>query len=423
MERLGQWFVIWRPQNSTGRRRIVEACPWIVENKMISKNCDNSSPLCQGALLRALSLLPFSCTSNRRLEVKVSSRLTCVTHISGPANVVCLLDSGISSHRYHVLTNVNAPLHNTPMRVCSFFNTCSKKRPNHSRDAIRGFSSDLSSENKDRVVINSSKECFVSVLRGNADMSPSTVQNLKKVPSKPSKNGIEDFSDVVNSLRQLKPEKDGIYTHITTKFLANPEFLKLAYAHIKNKDGNLTPGGDNSKATLDGISQKWFQDTALRLKNNTYEFSPSRRLNIHKKSSLKLRPLTMGNPRDKIIQKAVQLVLEEIYENKEKIFSAASHGFRSNRSCHTALQQIKEKWTAIPWFISFDIKEAFGTINRDILISRLKVKIKDQRLFQILLKMLQAEIISLTGISKEYQGVPQGNILSPILSNIYFQWI
>ena len=386
---------------------------------MISKNRNDSSPLCQGALFGALSLLPFPCSSNRKLEVKVSNRLTCVTTISGPANVVCHIDSGILSHRYYVFISINAPLHSTPMRVCSFFNTCWKKRSNCFKDAIRGFSSDFSSSgDKNRVVVSvSSKECFLPVPSRKADMSLSTVQNI---PSGPSNNHVEGSTDVVDSLRQLKPEKDGIYTHITTRFLANPEFLKLAYARIKNKEGNLTSGGNNSNVTLDGISQKWFKDTALRLKNGTYEFSPSRRINIPKKGSLKLRPLTMGNPRDKIIQKAIQLVLEEIYENKEKIFSDASHGFRPNRSCHTALQLIKNKWTAIPWFISIDIKDAFGTINRDILISRLKVKIRDQRLFEILLKMLQADIISLNGILKESHGVPQGNILSPILANIYF---
>ena len=419
-ERLGQWVSIWSSKNSIGRRKIVEACPWIIENKIMSKNRNDSSPLCQGVFLEVLSLLPFSYLSNRMLEVKISNRLTCVTTIRGPAYVVCHIDSGIfSRRRYYVFMNISTPLHSTPVRVSSFFNRCSKKKPNYFQDRIRGFSSDLSSyKDKDRSVVStSSKECFlpVPVPSRKANTSLQTVQNI---PENPSNNHVEGTTNVVDSLKQLKPEKDGIYTHITTRFLANPEFLKLAYARIKNKKGNLTSGGNN--ITLDGISQKWFEDTALRLKNGTYEFSPGRRINIPKKGSLKLRPLTMGNPRDKIIQKAIQLILEEIYENKEKTFSDASHGFRPNRSCHTALHKIKEKWPGIPWFISIDIKDAFGSINRNILISRLKLKIIDQRLFEILLKMFKANIISFTGISNESYGVPQGNILSPILANIYF---
>ena len=352
------------------------------------------------------------------LSVKISNRLTCVITIRKPANAVCSIDSGIfSCRRYYVFININAPLHSTPVKVCRFFNTCLKKRPNCFKDSIRGFCSDLSSpKDKDRSEVSvPSKECFSQGPSRKADMSLSTVQNI---PPKPSNNHVEGTTNVVDSLRQLKPEKDGIYTHITTRFLANPEFLKLAYTRIKNKEGNLTSGGNN--VTLDSISQKWFEDTALRLKNGTYEFSSSRRINIPKKGSLKLRPLTIGNPRDKIIQKAIQFILEEIYENKEKTFLDTSHGFRPNRSCHTALQQVKDKWTAIPWFINIDIKDAFGTINRNILISRLKLKIRDQRLFEILFKMLQANILSVTGILNKSYGVPQGNVLFPILANIYF---
>ena len=383
----------------------------------MSKNRNNSNLLCQGALFEALSLLPFSYISNLKLEVKISNRLTCIITISGPANVVCPIDSGIfSRRRYYNFININTPLHSTPMVVSSFFNRCSKKRPNCYKDSIRGFSSDLSSsENKDRSVISLfSKECFSQIPSRKANMSLPTVQNIQKS----SNNYVEGSVNVVDPLRQLKPEKDGIYTNITKRFLTNPEFLKLAYALIKNKKSNLTSGSNNF--TLDGLSSKWFEDTALRIKKGTYEFTPSRRINIPKKGILKLRPLTMGNLRDKTIQKAIQLVLEEIYENKEKTFLNTSHGFRPNRSCHTALEQIKKKWTAIPWFIKIDIKDAFGTINRNILISRLKLKIRDQRLFEMLFKMLQANIISFTGILNESYGVPQGNILSPILANIYF---
>jgi hypothetical protein len=92
------------------------------------------------------------------------------------------------------------------------------------------------------VVSVSSKECFLPVPSRKADMSLS----VQSISSKLSNNHVESSTDAVDSLRQLKPEKDGIYTHITTRFLANPEFLKLAYAHIKNKEGNMTSRGTNS---------------------------------------------------------------------------------------------------------------------------------------------------------------------------------
>lgn len=202
--------------------------------------------------------------------------------------------------------------------------------------------------------------------------------------------------------------------------LTNPEFLMLAYNLIKNKEDNLTFGGDDDQTTLYSLSKNWFQKIASDIKRGTHEFKASRRINIPKKRSNETKPLKMRNFRDKIIQKAIQLILEEIYENKEKIFSRLSHGFRPNKSCHTVLKQIKDEWIAIPWFIKIDIKDTFGVINRNVLISRLKLKIKDQRLFEIILKMFKANIISPLGILKENLGVSQGNTLSPILANIYF---
>jgi hypothetical protein len=106
--------------------------------------------------------------------------------------------------------------------VSSFFNRCSKKKPNCFKDGIRGFSSDFSSyKDKDRSVVSISfKECLSKVPSRKADMSLPTVQNIR---TKLSNNHVEGSTNVVDSLRQLKPEKDGIYTHITNRFLANPE--------------------------------------------------------------------------------------------------------------------------------------------------------------------------------------------------------
>ena len=134
------------------------------------------------------------------LEVKISNRLTCITTISGPANVVCLIDSGIfSRRRYYVFINTNTPLHSTPMVVSSFSNRCSKKKTNCFKDSIRGFSSDLSSpESKDCSVVSvSSKECFSQIPSRKADMFLPTVQNILKS----SNNYFEGVMNVVDFLR------------------------------------------------------------------------------------------------------------------------------------------------------------------------------------------------------------------------------
>ena len=396
---------------------IVEACYWIVKFKKIRKKRNNSSLRGQGVFLRALCFLPELLASNccRAANAFVIELYT--PNENASADTVCSLDSVFLKNSCYC--KYNPPLHITPLVV----NFCSKKKPNLHKDAVRPYSmSSSSSEVKDLVVL-TSNERFLPVPYRKANMSQLNVKSTEKGQFERSGNKINTNSvDIVDALKQLYPEKDGIYTHITKNFLANPDFLMLAYNLLKNKEGNLTPGDTSEETTLDGLSKDWFKNIALDIKNGTYEFKTSHRIYVPKKGdNNKLRPLTINNPRDKIIQKAIHLILEEIYENKEKSFSRFSHGFRPNKSCHTALKQIKDEWTAIPWFLKIDIKNAFSGINRNILISQLKLKIKDQHLFQIILKMFKAKIIAPSGILKEKLGVPQGNILSPILANIYFQ--
>ena len=100
----------------------------------------------------------------------------------------------------------------------------------------------------------------------------------------------------------------------------------------------MTPGADEE--TLDGISRDWFRKASLALRSGNYTFGRSRRVEIAKPKG-GTRPLTISNPRDKIVQKACEIVLNHIFELKIKKFSDSSHGFRPNRGCHTALKQIK----------------------------------------------------------------------------------
>jgi len=222
--------------------------------------------------------------------------------------------------------------------------------------------------------------------------------------------------DITRKLAQLEPVK-GKFRDLTKLFLMQPVFLELAYTSIKNKKGNTTPGA--SPETLGGISKLWFIYAAERLKLGTYKFSPTRRLDIPKRSG-ETRQLSVGGPRDKIIQEAVRLLLEYIYEHKLRMFHDASHGFRPGRSCHTALKSIKYGWIGIPWYIEFDINQAFDSVNRNKLLSLLGDQIQDSRLFGLLRKMFNAGVVMpLSIVTHTEEGNPQGNPLSPLLCNIY----
>lgn len=120
--------------------------------------------------------------------------------------------------------------------------------------------------------------------------------------------------------------------------MLSPDLYLAAYQKLRSNPGNMTPG--INPTTLDGISGEVLQDIINQLRTGSFQFDPGRRVEIPK-SNGKSRPLTVGNPRDKIVQEVMRMVLEAIYE---PIFKDYSHGFRPNRSCHSALRQIFSKF-------------------------------------------------------------------------------
>jgi len=228
---------------------------------------------------------------------------------------------------------------------------------------------------------------------------------------------IDSSMDINRRLTTFKINKCGKYINITKELLCDPDFLRLAYSKIKSNNGVNTKATDNE--TLDAISSEWFDKAANLIKNAQYKFKPARMKDIPKASSNEKRIITITNSRDKIIQKAIALVLEMIYE-RDEVFLEVSHGFRPNKGCHTALKQIKYGWSAIPWYIEADVSKAFDDINRNILINLLKKKISDKRFIDLILQMYKVDILNLKGFwLKKKNGIMQGNILSPILCNIY----
>lgn len=142
-------------------------------------------------------------------------------------------------------------------------------------------------------------------------------------------------TDSMSSLIRLDSNKfTGLY-----KCVASIDTLVTAYDNIKSKPGNMTPGPD--QMTLDGVSMEFFRELEKSLLNGSFQFKP-RRVHIPKANG-KLRPLAIASPRDKIVQEAMRMILELVFE---PIFSNLSHGFRPGRSCHTALKAIS-KWSGI----------------------------------------------------------------------------
>ena len=122
-----------------------------------------------------------------------------------------------------------------------------------------------------------------------------------------------------------------------------------------------------------------------------------------------MRPLGIPNAWDKQVQEVWREILEAIYE---PVFSDKSHGFRPGKSCHTALDEIKHKWTGMKWFIEFDIEGFFDNIDHQILMGMLEKKIDDVKFLNVIRKMLRAGYMEDWKFHRSWSGTPQGGILT-----------
>jgi group II intron reverse transcriptase/maturase len=195
--------------------------------------------------------------------------------------------------------------------------------------------------------------------------------------------------------------------------MSNYRLYEIAYHKLKSNPGNMTPGMDQT--TLDGTSRETFVEIIASMKNESFQFKPGRRVNVPKPKG-GTRPLTIAPPRDKIVQEVMRMILEVIYE---PTFSENSHGFRPNRSCHTALRQVKTQFGAASFYIEGDISQCFPSIDHSLLIDILKRRISDERFLHLINKALKAGYFEFHRYNHSIVGTPQGSIISPILSNIY----
>lgn len=209
-----------------------------------------------------------------------------------------------------------------------------------------------------------------------------------------------------------KKNHDEVFTRLY-RYLLRPDIYYVAYQHLYSNKVAGTKGVTDD--TADGFSEIYIENIIEALKNEMYQPKPVRRTYI-KKSNGKMRPLGLPVFTDKLIQEAIRMILEAIYE---PIFSDYSHGFRPARSCHTALAQIKKEFTGARWFIEGDIKGCFDNINHAVLVEIINQKIKDARFLKLIRSFLKAGYMEDWKYHKTYSGCPQGGIISPILANIY----
>lgn len=219
--------------------------------------------------------------------------------------------------------------------------------------------------------------------------------------------------------------KDNRYGNLI-QIIGSFSTIKLAYLMIKNNPGISAKGIDST--TLDSLNFKILQKISQDVLSGKTKFSPVRRVYIPKSGKSVLQPFDISNSREKIVQKAMEMVLTAIFE---EVFLDCSHGLRPGRSCHTALKHLQLKIgnaSTYSWVIKGYIKGCFDNIQHDIIIKRLKRKVDCVSTLTLVKRILNAGYVLDEDIkkidkknAKVYQtnkGIPQGIVLSPLFNNI-----
>ena len=206
--------------------------------------------------------------------------------------------------------------------------------------------------------------------------------------------------------------KKGLPVERVYKLLFNRELYLRAYGKIYRNTGAMTHGVTDE--TPDGMSLAKIDAIIEALRNERYQWLPARRVYIPKKNGKK-RPLGMPVWSDKLLQEVIRLILEAYFE---PCFSDHSHGFRPERGCHTALREICHNWHGTTWFIEGDISQCFDKLSHELLIQELSEHFHDGRFIRLMRELLDAGYMEDWTYNQTLSGVPQGGVISPILSNI-----
>jgi group II intron reverse transcriptase/maturase len=198
------------------------------------------------------------------------------------------------------------------------------------------------------------------------------------------------------------------------------EWLREAYRRTR-KDGAVGVDGVTA-AEYEQDLQGNLQRLLNRAKSGTYRAPPVRRVHIPKGSGSETRPIGIPTLEDKILQRAIVMLLEPIYEGD---FSESSFGFRPRRSAHQALEALWDGAMAGSggWILEVDIRKFFDTLDHGWLRELLRHRIRDGVVLRLIGKWLKAGVMEKGNVSFPDAGSPQGGVISPLLANVYLHYV
>jgi RNA-directed DNA polymerase len=194
-----------------------------------------------------------------------------------------------------------------------------------------------------------------------------------------------------------------------------PTTLEIAWRKVERNKGAAGVDGQ-SVERFAAVADRYLTELHEDLKNGSYRPSPVKRVSIPKGGG-QTRPLGIPTVKDRIVQTALKMTIEPVFEVQ---FRQGSYGFRPGRGCKDALREVdrllKEGYTHV---VDADLKSYFDTIPHDRLMARVGETISDGRVLKLIDGFLKQEIMSDMARWQPTTGTPQGAVLSPLLANIY----
>jgi RNA-directed DNA polymerase len=233
----------------------------------------------------------------------------------------------------------------------------------------------------------------------------------------------QDFSNVFTKCRRIAmmagDNPQMAFTSLNQ--CLDVEWLHYAFAKTR-KDG--APGVDGQTwQDYEAHLEENLQSLLERAKSGTYRAPPVRRVYIPKGgSSTETRPIGIPTIEDKVLQRAVVMILESIYELD---FYPCSFGFRPGRSAHHALETFwrQSRKVGVQWVLEVDIRKFFDTLDHGHLREILRLRVRDGVLLRLIGKWLKAGVLEGSLLSYPEAGSPQGGVISPILANAYLHYV
>jgi RNA-directed DNA polymerase len=209
--------------------------------------------------------------------------------------------------------------------------------------------------------------------------------------------------------------KGGVWFSLIDKVYAE-RTLRVAWEHVNANSG--AAGVDHvTVAMYEGDLDRNLAALAIQLRDGTYRPQPIRRTWIDKPGSREQRPLGIPTVRDRVVQTALRLVLEPIFE---RTFAAQSYGFRPGRGCKDALRRVDALLTAgHTWVVDADLRRYFDTIPHARLMERVREQVADGRVLALVEAFLTQHVMDDLTTWLPEEGTPQGAVISPLLANIY----